>query len=107
MAGPDCRVTTIEPDGHWLSLVAAQLFVPGKYFAPVLKGLPPLSPPQMIIAVPVHTACVICSRIGAFVMLVAVQLFVVGIVSATGVHTNTIASTPPQTTITLPVHTAV
>ena len=37
-------------------VVAAQVFVAGKYFAPVLKELPPLSPPQMIIVVPVHTA---------------------------------------------------
>ena len=55
MAGPDCRVTD-RPWGALVMVVAAQVFVPGKYFAPVLKGLPPSLPPQMIIAVPVHTA---------------------------------------------------
>ena len=45
-------------------VVAVQLFVPGKYFAPVLKGLPPSLPPQMIITVPVHTAVWLYRRSG-------------------------------------------
>ena len=37
-------------------LVDVQLFVTGSYLPPVLKTLPPLNPPQMIISLPVHTA---------------------------------------------------
>ena len=43
---------------------------------------------------------------GALVMLVAVQLSVLGIVSAAGVEI-VVTDSPPQTIISLPVHTAV
>ena len=36
-------------------VVAVQLSVPGSYLPPVLKSMP-LSPPQTIISLPVHTA---------------------------------------------------
>jgi hypothetical protein len=60
-------------------VVATHVLVLGKYLPPVLKELPPLSPPQTIITVPVHTAVWLSRGSGAFVVLVGVQLFVIGL----------------------------
>jgi hypothetical protein len=63
-------------------LVAVQLSVLGLYLPPVLKkpggGRGPC-PPQTIISVPVHTAVWPDRAAGAFVVLVAVQLSVLGL----------------------------
>jgi hypothetical protein len=87
--------------------VAVQLSVPGWYLPPVFKGLAPLSPPQTIISLPVHTA-VCCQRpAGALVVLVAVQLSVLGLYLPPVFKAGTPLRNPPQTIISLPVHTAV
>ena len=92
-------------------LVGVQLFVPGSYLPPELKVVPPNgpSPPQTIISLPVHTAVCTARASGALVVLVAVQLSIAGMYlppvpkgpdPGAGPY-------PPQTTISLPVHTAV
>ena len=73
-----------------------------QYLPPVLKVPVSIYPPQTIISLPVQTA----SRpSGAFVVLVAVQLFVLGSYIAPVFKPP--LSSPPQTIILLPVHTAV
>ena len=59
-------------------LVAVQVSVPGLYRPPVLKELVS-TPPQTIISVPVQTAVCIARAPGAFVVLVAVQVSVLGL----------------------------
>ena len=81
-------------------VVATHVLVPGKYLPPVLKELPPLSPPQIIIAVAgPHCRVILIGPSGALVVLVAVQLFVPWIVSATSVRGTASLMTPPQTII--------
>ncbi len=58
--------------------VATQLSVLGLYLPPVFKKVP-LSPPQIIISLPVHTAVWVSRLSGALVVLVAVQLSVPGL----------------------------
>src|ERR1041385_7929259 len=78
-----------------------------QYLPPVFKGLP-LLPPHTIISLPVHTAVCQYRPSGALVVLVAAQLSVMGLYfppvlkSMNGQQIN-----PPQTIISLPVHTAV
>ena len=50
-----------------------------QYLPPVLKMLALFSPPQMIISLPVHTAVCKDLSAGASTVLVAVQLFVLGL----------------------------
>src|SRR5215467_12552582 len=93
-----------------MMLVAIQLSVLGLYLPPVLKEpLTPLNPPQMIISVPVHTA--VCSILasGALVVLVAVQLSVLGsyFPPLSKGQTEPGHQLPPQTIISLSLHTAV
>src|SRR5437870_2287902 len=77
-----------------------------QYFPPVLKKLPtPTDPPQTIISLPVQTTVCDSRAAGAFVVLVAVQLSVLGsyrppVFKVPGLN-------PPQTTISLPVQTVV
>ena len=87
-------------------VVATHVLVLGKYLPPVLKELPPLSPPQTIITVPVQTAVWLSRGSGAFVVLVGVQLFVIGLYLPP-VFKSLVLPDPPQTIIWLPVHTAV
>jgi hypothetical protein len=103
-------------------LVAVQVSVSGSYLPPSFDGVGEglgacgtmfaakagLSPPQMIISLPIHTAVWDSRADGAFTMLVAVQLSVVGLYLPpvlSGVHGPPLQ--PPQTIISLPVHTAV
>ena len=62
-------------------LVAVQLFVPGLYLPPVLKGKVKgrPTPPQTIISLPVQTAVCEARAEGGLVMLVAVQVSVLGL----------------------------
>ena len=84
-----------------------------QYLPPVLNRLKLSPPPQTIISLPVHTAVWPYRAEGAFVVLVAVQLSVLGMylppvfrvlpkicVPARRLY-------PPQTIISLPVQTAV
>ena len=64
-------------------------------------------PPQMIISLPVQTATCKYRAVGAFVVLVAVQLFMPGIVSAACVQVIVTYPSPPQTIISVPVQIAV
>ena len=86
-------------------LMAVQLSVPGSYLLPVLKSLLELYPPHMIISVPVQTTVGEERASGTLVMLVAVQLSVLGWYLPP-VFSKALPS-PPQTIISLPVHTAV
>jgi len=75
----------------------------GLYLPPVFKKLP-LSPPQTIISLPVHTAVGKNRPAGAPVVLVAVQLSVLGLYLPPVF--KRLGLPPPQTIISLPVHTA-
>jgi hypothetical protein len=60
--------------------VAIQLSVLESYLPPVLKRVPPLAtPPQMIISLPVQTPVWYARPLGAFIVVVAVQLFETGL----------------------------
>ena len=77
-----------------------------QYLPPVFRSLPGLlSPPQMIISLPVHTAVCRSRASGAWVVLVAVHVSVLGLYLPPVLKRP--ALSPPQTIISLPVHTAV
>ena len=63
-------------------------------------------PPQTIISLPVQTACECSRAVDAFVVLVAIQLFVSGLYLPP-VFREPDPFSPPQTIISLPVQTAV
>src|SRR5947209_7616157 len=63
-------------------------------------------PPQTIISLPVHTAVCNVRPVGALVVLVAIQVFVLGLYLPP-VLTSLVPSCPPQTIISLPVQIAV
>jgi hypothetical protein len=69
--------------------------------------LSPSHPPQIIISLPVQAAVCMVLAVGAFVVVVAVQLFVLGLYFPPVFKAKPKASTPPQTIISVPVHTAV
>jgi disulfide bond formation protein DsbB len=91
-------------------LVAVQLSVVGLYRPPVLKMMGPLAPPpQTIISPPLSVQTAVCwaRPSGALVVLVAVQLFVMGLYLPPVFKATKLLSSPPQTIISLPVQTAV
>ena len=92
--------------GAFVVLVAVQLFVPGLYLPPVFKQLRRLSAPDNHFTAGPDCR-VIRSGIGAFVVLVAVQLSVLGLYLPPVFKIAAVESHPPQTIISLPVHTAV
>src|SRR5260221_14047512 len=81
--------------------VIVQRSASGSYRAPVLKKVQQVSPPQMIISVPVQTAEWYDRGSGAPSSVVAVQRSVVGS------YRPPLFELPPQTIISVPVHTAV
>jgi hypothetical protein len=87
-------------------LVVVQLSMLGLYAPPVFKSLP-LYPPQTIISLSAQTAVCEFRPEGALVVLMAVQLSVVGLYLPPVLRTLGLLSSPAQTTISLPVHTAV
>lgn len=88
-------------------LVLVQSFVLGSYFPPVFKSPVAPRPPQIIISFPVHTAVWLYRAMGAFVVLVAVQVSVAGLYLPPVLKMPLDTARPPQTTISLPVQTAV
>ena len=89
-------------------LVATQVSEVGLYLPPVFKywALSTSYPPQMTISIPVQTAACLDRLVGALSVLVAVQLFVIGLYLPPVL--NSVGSlVPPHTTISLPVHIAV
>src|ERR1041385_8628725 len=74
-----------RPAGALIVLVGAQLSVKGSYLPPLLKYwrvFVPLSkkdPPQMIISLPVQAAVWVPRPLGAFTLLVAIQVSVPGL----------------------------
>src|SRR5262245_45112194 len=90
-------------------LVEVQLSVMGSYLPPVFKKRATSSPPQTIISLPVHTAVCAPRGAGTLLVLVTVQL------SAAGSYLPPVlrglsqppSMHPPQTIISLSVHTAV
>jgi hypothetical protein len=99
--------------GALVVLVAIQLSVLGLYLPPVFVVTKPLPntythPPQTIISLPVQTSVRAYWAVGAFVVLVAIQLFVLGLYLPPVFKGKPNGpGTPPQTIISLPVHTAV
>ena len=90
--------------------MAVQLFVFGLYLPPVFKSSKNSSPnpPQTIISLPVQTAVWFSRASGTLLVLVAVQLFVFGLYLPPVLKSTKFElSKPPQTIISLPVHTAV
>ena len=81
-----------------------------QYLPPVLKSIQlgaQYLPPQTIISLPVHTAVVNNRPVGTPVVLVAVQLSVPGLYLPPVLKKTPLPSfLPPQTIISLPVHTA-
>jgi hypothetical protein len=78
-----------------------------QYLAPVFKSLPGLlSPPQMIISVPVHTAVCDSRPTGAVAVLVGLQVSKVGLYLPP-VLKEVQQSIPPQIISSSPVQTAV
>ena len=91
-------------------LVAVQVLVMGLYLPPVFKLFVPSNPPHTIILLPVHTAVWPFRAAGALVVLVAIQLSVLGLYLPPVFKKNSQPpplNLPPQTIISLPVHTAV
>jgi len=85
--------------------VGVGLGAAAQYLAPVFKKPPLPCPPQTIIWLPVHTAVWNSRPAGALVVLVAVQLFVLGLYLPPVFKKGPLV--PPQTIISLPVQTAV
>src|SRR5205085_633820 len=69
-----------------------------QYLPPVSTGVPPNSPPQTSISLPVQTAVCRDRPEGAFVVLIATQLFVLGLYLPP-VFKVLLPSYPPQTII--------
>jgi len=90
-------------------LVGVQLSVLGSYVPPVLKLPPKIYPPQITIWLPVHTAVLAPRGEGAPIVVVAVQLSVPGLYLPPVLKALTQKPSlhPPQTIISLSVHTAV
>jgi len=88
-------------------LVAVQLSVLGLYLPPVFvfEGGFSICPPHTIISLPLQTAVQSCRPTGALVVLVAIQLSVLGLYLPPVFRKLPLY--PPQTTISLPVHTTV
>ena len=85
-------------------LVTTQLSVPGVYRPPLLS---PFVPPQTIISLPVHTTVCRDRADGTFApVLVVTQLLVPGVYRPPLFRSVGVSSLPPQTIISLPVHTA-
>jgi hypothetical protein len=87
-------------------VVGVQLSVPALYLPPVLKSPPALAPPQTIISLPVHTPVGPDRGEGALTVLVRIQLSVLGSYLPPVFVTLNVSSTPLQTIISSPVHTA-
>jgi hypothetical protein len=110
-------VWNVRPGGASVVVVAVQLSLLGLYPPPVFKRLSQKllmllrHPPQAIIWVPVHTAVCTTRPAGALLVLVAVQLSVIGLylppVFKRSILVHQPPLHPPQTIISLPVHTAV
>src|SRR5262249_17247826 len=94
--------------GALVVLVAVQASVLGLYLPPVFQSSAPV-PPQIIISFPVQTATCNSRESGALTVLVAVQPSVFGLYLPPVFLVWNIPSKskPPQTIISLPVHTAV
>ena|SRR5437773_1523003 len=96
-----------RPTGALVILVAVQLFALGSYFPPVFKNWESPAPPQTIISLPVHTAVGTNRADGELMVVVASQLSVGGLyVPPVFRPLKKTSSIPPQTIISLPVHTA-
>jgi hypothetical protein len=102
-------VWVLRASGTLVLPVGAQLSVFGLYLAPVLKIVPVSGsqPPHTIISLPVQTVLWKVLASGAFVVLVGVQVFVVGLYFPPVFKGLPNASTPPQTIISVLAHTAV
>jgi hypothetical protein len=81
----------------------------GLYLPPLfnVQLLPHPDPAQTIISLPVQTALCAARAAGAFVVLVAFQVSVIGLYLPPDPPPGLGAVSPPQTIISLPVHTAV
>jgi hypothetical protein len=78
-----------------------------QYLPPVFRGACVFSPPQASISLPVHTAVCSLRASGALAVLVAVQVSVLGLYLPPVFKPFELSGVPPQTIISLLVHTAV
>ena len=92
--------------GALVVLVAVQLSVLGSYLPPVFKAERRSIRPRRSFRCRSTQPCDMIVQLGAFVVLVAVQLSVPGLYLPP-VFKRSASSDPPQTIISLPVHTAV
>ena len=91
-----------------MSEVGTQISVTGSYRAPELIGLSLVPPPQTIISLPVQSAVCTNRAVGAFTVLVELQLSLVGLYRPPVFKLQLPPQPlPPQTIISLPVHTPV
>ena len=88
-------------------MVDVQLSVLALYLPPVLKGPLVSPPPHTISSLPVQTPVAPDRGEGALARLVATQLSFRGVYLPPVFVTLKVSSKPPQTIISLPVHTAV
>src|SRR5438094_830689 len=95
--------------GALVVLVAVQLPALGSYLPPVLKLLTPLLlyPHPIIILLTVRTACWTSRASGVLAVFVAVQVSVPRLYLPPVLESPASGTYPPQTIISLPVHTAV
>ena len=107
-AGPDCCVMR-RAAGALVVLVAVQLSVLGSYLPPVFEIAAECvdSAPDDHFAASSRLPCDQSRASGALVVLVAVQLSVLGSYLPPVFKTSKLRLSPPQTIISLPVHTAV
>ena len=95
-----------RPAGALVVLVAVQLSVPGLYLPPVFNGSCRQIRPRRSFRCRSRLLCDAFAESGALVVLVAVQLSVLGLYLPP-VFKLPKSPIPPQTIISLPVHTAV
>ena len=106
-ASPDCRMRFSRnrrtKGGGGCPTISAGIVSPARV---QIASPKPFDPPQMIISLPVQTAVWEARPVGALVVLVAVQLFVLGLYLPPVFKTPVGEFKPPHTIISLPVHTA-
>ena len=88
-------------------LVDIQVSAAGLYLPPVFKSPFVLTQPDGIISLPVQTAACSLLASGALIVLVAAQVSVAGTYLPPLLASGAALTSPPQTTISMPVHTAV
>jgi hypothetical protein len=96
-------VWSVRADGALAAAMLVQVSVVGLYRAASVRGVPPLSPPQISISEPVQTAVWNRRLVGAPFVDIDDQVSEIGLYRAPLLR-ETEPSYPPQTIICSPVH---